>query len=322
MRLHSFFWPFFLIAAGLVWLLVEIHRIPVENLWALMYIWPFFLMAAGVSLILRARWPGIRMIVSGLIVLGMVLSILVAPQLGWNQAPSWGSFLLGDFGNFDGAVRGSGVVVSQTREVSDFNSIDVNFPVELTVQQGNAASAIVEAEDNLLPQLATRVSGNTLYIENSQPDWSRRVNPTRPVRINLTVKDLQKVAFPSAGTLRVEKFETGRLEVSISGAGTVTLMDLTAQALKVNLSGAGNITASGSVDNLNLDISGFGGFQGPDLASQTADITISGAGSATVWAKSSLNVAISGTGSVNYYGSPSVQRQVSGLGSINSQGNK
>jgi hypothetical protein len=322
MRNRSFFWPFILIATGVVWLLVELRFIPMENLWALMYIWPFFLMVLGIGLILRSRWPGIRMIVSGLIVLGMVLSIVFAPQLGWNKAPAWSSFHLGDYGYLNGSVRGSGVVASQTRELSDFNSIEINFPVELTVEQGAAATLTIAADDNLLPQLATRVSGNTLYIENNQPDWTRRVSPTQTVRINLTVKDLQKVDFPSAGILRVNKFQTNNLEVSISGAGTINLADLTAKSLSINLSGAGNITAKGSVDSLKTDISGFGSFQGGDLASQTADVTISGAGSATVWAKSSLNVDISGTGSVNYFGAPSVTRNISGLGSVISKGNK
>jgi hypothetical protein len=319
MRQRSLFWPFILIATGIVWLLVELRTIPVENLWALMYIWPFFLMAAGVGLILRSRWPVVRMFVSALIVLGMVLAIVFAPRLGWNRAPSWNFFnLVG----FNGSVRGSGVVVSQNRQVANFNSIEINYPVELTVQQGNSTSLTIAAEDNLIPQLATRVSGSTLYIENSQPDWTRRVTPTRPVVIHITVKDLQQVDFPSAGTLQVGKFQTDHLELSIRGAGTVTLSKLTVQDLSVTLSGAGNITASGSADNLNMDISGFGGFQGGDLASQTADVTISGAGNATVWTKNSLSVDISGTGSVNYYGSPSVQRNVSGLGSVNSLGNK
>jgi hypothetical protein len=319
MRQRSLFWPFILIATGIVWLLVELRTIPVENLWALMYIWPFFLMAAGVGLILRSRWPVVRMFVSALIVLGMVLAIVFAPRLGWNRAPSWNFFnLVG----FNGSVRGSGVVVSQNRQVANFNSIEINYPVELTVQQGNSTSLTIAAEDNLIPQLATRVSGSTLYIENSQPDWTRRVTATRPVVIHITVKDLQQVDFPSAGTLQVGKFQTDHLELSIRGAGTVTLSKLTVQDLSVTLSGAGNITASGSADNLNMDISGFGGFQGGDLASQTADVTISGAGNATVWTKNSLSVDISGTGSVNYYGSPSVQRNVSGLGSVNSLGNK
>ena len=87
MRNRSLFWPFFLIAAGLVWLLIEIRSVPVENLWALMYIWPFFLMAAGVGLILRSRWPVARMFVSGVLVLGMVGAVVFAPQLGGTRSP-------------------------------------------------------------------------------------------------------------------------------------------------------------------------------------------------------------------------------------------
>ena len=319
MRNRSLFWPFFLIAAGIVWLLVEMHNLPLENLWALMYIWPFLLMAAGVSLILRARWPVTRGFVSSVTVLCMLLAVLFAPRLGWNRAPAW-NFL--SIGGFNGSVAGSGVVVSQTRQLADFNIIEINYPVELTVQQGGANSITVTAENNLLPQLATRVSGSTLTIANNQPDWTRRVTPTRPITIHMTVKDLQQVDFPSAGTLTIANFQTDHMDVSISGAGTVNLSNLATHKLAVDLSGAGNITANGSTDNLDLDISGLGGFHGADLASQTSGITISGAGNATVWAKTNLNVQISGAGSVNYYGSPQVSRQVSGLGSVTSQGTK
>jgi hypothetical protein len=320
MRQRTLFWPFVLIATGVVWLLIQLRTIPVENLWALMYIWPFFLMAIGVGLILGSRWPVTRMIVSGLTVLGMVLAVVFAPQLGWNRAPVWNFF---SFNGVSGSVAGSGVVVSQTRQVADFNAIEINYPAEITIQQGATPSLKVEAEDNLIPQLATRVTGNTLHIENSQPDWLKRVNPTKPVRINMTVKDLTQVDFPSAGTLRVVALKTENLRVSISGAGSVTLSNLNiAHTLTVNLSGAGSISADGQVDTLSTDTSGFGSFRGDNLASQNAEVTISGAGNATVWAKSSLNVDISGTGSVKYYGSPSVQRNISGLGSVSSLGNK
>jgi hypothetical protein len=319
MRRRSLFGPFVLIATGLVWLLIELGNIPVGNLWALTYIWPYLLMAVGVGLVLGSRWPITRMFVSGLVVLGLVLAIVFAPQLSWNQAPAWGSFTWSDTG---GSIRGSGAVVTETRQVSNFDSLEVDFPAELTIQQGSSTSLTVEAEDNLMPQLATRVSGHTLYIENSQPDWTKRVNATRPVRIHMTVRDLKRVELPSAGTVHIEALEIDRLEISISGAGTVNVSDLSAQDLSIHLSGAGNITASGSVDNLSMDISGFGGFQGGDLASQAADITISGAGSATVWAVDSLSVGISGTGSVNYYGSPRVNQQISGLGSVSRSGDK
>jgi Putative auto-transporter adhesin, head GIN domain len=322
MRNRSLFWPFFLIATGAVWLLIEMRTIPFENLWAVMYIWPFFLMAAGIGLILRSRWPLARMFVSGLLVLGMVGAIVFAPQFSWNKAPAWGYFTFGNWGNFNGAVRGSGVVVTENRKPADFTSVEINYPVELTIQQGSATSLTIEGEDTVLPQLATRVSGNTLYIENNQPDWTKRVNSTHPVKIQMTVKDLEGVDFPSAGSLSIGSFHANQLDISISGAGSIHLSDLTAQSLTINLSGAGNITAGGKVDSLNMDISGFGGFQGADLASQSAHVTISGAGNATVWAKSDLKVNISGTGSVKYYGSPSVTKNVSGLGSVTGLGIK
>jgi hypothetical protein len=259
-----------------------------------------------------------------------VLSIVFAAQLGWNRPPAWdgihfndwGGISFGDNNPFNGSVRGSGVMASQTRNVANFNTIEINYPVELTVQQGSSVSVKVDAEDNLLPQLATRVSGSNLYIENSERDWTKRVNPTRSVKVSVTVPTLQQVDFPSAGTLTVESFQADQLRISISGAGKVDLNQLSAQSLTVALSGAGSISAYGKVDNLNLQISGLGSFQGPDLACRSADIDISGAGSATVWAINNLHAGISGTGSVRYYGSPTIQRDVSGLGSVVGLGNK
>lgn len=319
MRYRSYFWPFALIAAGVIWLLVEIGTIPVDNLWALTYIWPFLLMGIGVSLILRTRWPIARLFISGLLVAGIVLSIVFAPQLRWNNMPSWNWIT---FDGIHGSVRGSGHVVSQTRSVSNVTAVEINFPVDMTIKQGPTDSLTIEAEDNLMPQLDTRLSGGTLIIEDNERDYTRRVNATKPVRIDLTVTDLHRVDFPSAGTLDISGLKTTDLHIDVSGAGTITLTNLIAVSLEVNLSGAGSITASGKADTLSTDISGVGSFRGGDLASQTAHVSISGAGSATVWAKASLNADISGTGSVRYYGTPSVSKNVSGLGSVISQGNK
>ena len=49
----------------------------------------------------------------------------------WNKPPAWNFINLTDF---NGSVRGSGTITSQTRQVADFNSIVVNYPVELTIQ--------------------------------------------------------------------------------------------------------------------------------------------------------------------------------------------
>jgi hypothetical protein len=316
----SLFWPFLLIAAGVLWLLIKSGTIPSSNLWALTHIWPFLLIAAGVGIILRPYWRYTSVLLDVVIIGGAVLAILYAPQLGWAN-PS----MIAMFDNNDVFVgpgeRGSGNVVAQTRDVSDFRAIEVSYPAEVLVKQGAQESLKIEAEDNLLPNLKTEVRNGTLRIFYRR-EGGKHVNATKTPRITVTVKDLKDVEFNSAGELVVQKLKSDRLDISLSGAGNLELEEIQTPALSVSLSGAGSATASGLADELQLDISGFGDFKGSDLHSKEARVEISGAGSATVWVEDQLSAQISGAGSVGYYGSPTVDRQISGVGNVNALGKK
>ncbi|MGB7875102.1 MAG: head GIN domain-containing protein, partial [Anaerolineales bacterium] len=322
MKDRSIFWPLAMIAAGVLWLLIGLDIIPRTNLWALTHTLPYLLIALGLGLILRAYWRFAGMLVSLAVIVGAVAAVVYAPQLGWDDAPGWGL----DIWDFDpeigGAVAGSGVVKTETRRVSDFDSIVLEYPGEITVRQGESESVKIEAEDNLLAQLSTEVRNGTLYLENTERNWRDRVNPTEPVLVTITVVELNRVQFPTAGKMLIEELKTDSLSVSVSGAGDVTLKDLDAGSLDFSLSGAGNINVDGIAESLQLSISGFGNFNGGDLQSQSADVHISGAGSARVWAEESLSASISGAGSVDYYGDPTVDEHISGVGSVRSLGNK
>jgi hypothetical protein len=317
----SLFGPLLLIAAGVVWLLVQSESIPSANLWALTHIWPFLLIAAGLGIILKPYWRYASLVLDVLIIGGALLAIVFAPQLGW-AGPS----LSGIFSN-DGEVfmgpgeRGSGNVITETREVSGFHAIEIEYPATVFVRQGNQESLKIEAEDNLLPNLKTEVRNGTLEIFYRREN-DTHVNPTKTVRITIVVNDLDEVDFNSAGELTIEELKSENLDVSLSGAGNLELKDVQLDGLGVNLSGAGSMSASGVADNLNLNISGFGDFKGADLHGQIARVNISGAGSATVWADEELTAGISGAGSIDYYGSPSVTRHISGVGNIHHAGDK
>ena len=317
---RSLFGPLLLIAAGVIWLLVKAGTIPSENLWALTHIWPFLLIAAGLGIILRPYWSYTSIVLDIVLIGGAVLAILYAPQLGWNNPSTLIMFNNGE--PFIGpGERGSGHVITQTREVSDFHAIDVTYPAQVLVKQGGQESLQIEAEDNLLPGLQTQVRGNTLEIFYKTKD-GKHVNPTKPVKITVVVKNLTNVDFTSAGDLTIDSLETNSLDTSLSGAGNLKLNNVAAKDLSVDLSGAGSLNASGTADTLKLNISGFGSFKGADLHSQDARVDISGAGSATVWADKNLDAQISGAGSISYYGNPSVTKQISGVGGINQLGNK
>jgi Putative auto-transporter adhesin, head GIN domain/Domain of unknown function (DUF5668) len=316
----SLFWPLLLIAAGVMWLLVKSGTVPSANLWALTHIWPFLLIAAGVGIILRPYWQYTSLALDILIIGGALLAILYAPQLGWASPSMMTMFNTGD--SFIGpGERGSGNVVTETRDVSDFRAIEISYPSQVLVKQGSQESLKIEAEDNLLPNLQTQVRNGRLEVFYRR-EGGKHVNPTKTVKITITVKDLTDVDFSSAGELIVQKLKTDTLDISLSGAGNVELQDIETRALQVDLSGAGSATASGIADDLRLTISGFGDFEGGDLHDKDARVNISGAGSATVWVDDNLDAEVSGAGSVSYYGSASVTRQISGVGGVNHLGDK
>lgn len=316
----SIFGPLLLIAAGVIWLLTRAGTIPGANLWALTHIWPYLLIAAGIGLILRPYWKYVNIALDVLIIGGAVLAIVYAPQLGWDNPSMTMNFSDGDF-NVGHGQRGSGNIITETRKVEGFDSISVEYPARVFITQGAAESFKVEADDDFLPGLQTRVSGDRLVISYKAQD-GKRIDPTNLIVITIVVKDLNEVDFETAGELNITGIETDTLDVSVSGAGELKMKDLEAGKLSVNLSGAGNMEASGTADDLNVNISGFGSFNGKELHSQSADVNLSGMGSATVWVDDQLNAQISGAGSVNYYGSPSVTKQIGGLGSVSKAGDK
>ncbi len=317
---RSLFGPLLLIAAGVIWLLSRSGNIPTSNLWALTHIWPYILIAAGVGLILRPYWQFTSILMDVILIGGVLLAILYAPRLGWDNPMIISTMGDGDF-YIGPSKRASGAIVTETRDVTGFNAIEVSYPAQVYVTQGDSVSVEIEAQEDVLPGLKTRVRNDRLEIFY-KVDEGDHINPTKPVKINIVVTVLKNVDFESAGELTIEGLKADQFNVSISGAGNLKLNDISVQGLFVTLSGAGSMTAAGAADDFRLIISGFGSFSGKDLHTQTADVNLSGAGSATIWVDDQLDATISGAGSVNYYGSPRVSRQVRGVGSVSKSGDK
>jgi hypothetical protein len=311
MKQRSFSGPLLLIAAGAIWLLISLNVIPAANLWALLKLIPYLLIAFGLALLVRSRWALGGQVISALVILGAALAVYFAPQLGWDQPTSW---ILS--AGYPGGVQGSGKVVTESRKVSGFNEISLDFPAQYTIEQADTPSVKIEADDNLIPQIRTEVRSGTLVIENRETNWDVRVDPSSPVKITITVKDLQAIDFPSAGSLKVNNLQVDKLRLVLSGAGDVDLIGLKAGSIDSTLSGAGDIKAAGTVSEMRVEISGFGSFKAADLQAATATVKISGAGDAVVRVSKELHAIITGAGSIDYYGSPSVDQEISGAGSV------
>ena len=217
-----------------------------------------------------------------------------------------------------GGVPGSGKIQTETREPGAFEAIAIEYPgAEIIVQQGDKEVIEIEADDNLLPQLSTEVLSGTLTIKNVETDWKTTVNPSKSVKINIVVRDLNEILLSApVADLKVNDVQAGRLGLVVSGGAQVRLNGIQVDLLDSVLTATGDIQASGTADELKLVLSGLGDFNAADLQSNKADIELSGMGGATVRVEEELAATITGAGSIQYFGNPRVEQSVNGAGSV------
>lgn len=217
-------------------------------------------------------------------------------------------------------MRGSGNLVTETRQVSGYDAIVFSGMGEVEIIQDGNESITIETDDDVMPYVETEVRGGTLYV-GLDFGGLRSIIPTE-MNVTVHVADLTAVTASGTWEVRAETLEAESLEATISGTGSFSVGALTASDLNLVISGAGSMEIAGQVVSQGIEISGTGKYLAGDLQSETARVDISGSGKATLWVTESLEVTVSGSGTVEYYGRPQVSFDESGSGEIVGLGDK
>jgi hypothetical protein len=195
--------------------------------------------------------------------------------------------------NFGKGIKGSGNIMSETRNAANFNKIDVGgvFEVEIVAQKD--FSVQVEADDNLLPYIVTEVDGNTLEIKTR-----KSISSKNPLRVRISAPNIENL--------------------DISGASKISLANLKNESLNIDSSGASKINIDGETKNLIIDMSGASRLDAENLRAENVSVEASGASNASVFVSGDLKADLSGTSQVNYVGNPqNLQKKTSGASFVN-----
>lgn len=228
---------------------------------------------------------------------------------------------------------GNGVIITQTRDVSAFTGVESNGDFEVNIYPGEESGVQVEAAENLMNLIITRVSDGELIIETRRGNCIRS---SENIRVTVTVPDLNHVDLNGSGTVWCDTLSTQNLEVDLDGSGTIRCISLLVPTLNMDLTGSGKIETDGTFTTVNtvidgsgeiilygesqtadLRINGSGTIAGGELFTGTCYANITGSGAIYTWVKDLLEVEISGSGNVYYYGdSPVVNAHISGSGQV------
>ena len=212
--------------------------------------------------------------------------------------------------------KGTGDIVTESRDATPFHSIDVHKKVDVIIRQGNSYAISVEAGDNIIGGIETRISGEVLYITNENKcNWVRSYN--EPMRVYVTTPSLRYIYQRGNGNITSEGtlgFDTLYLETWNSGN-----ISLHSEAMVLETRqhvSVGDVSLSGNTEKLYVYNNGNGFAYLSGLHSKIAEVDARGTGETQVRADSLLHYSLSGIGNLYLYGAAVVTGTNTGGGSV------
>lgn len=211
------------------------------------------------------------------------------------------------------SISGNKKVVTENRTVNEpFTQIEASRGLDVEVTQSDILSIVVEADENLLDHIETKISNGTLKITSD-----KNIKRAKSKKIKISVSNPEKVRASSAAEI---EFKNTVIIPSItlkSSSGGEINATVEAENIIGESSSGGEISIEGKALFLEVSASSGGEIDAKDLLANEITASASSGGTVKVRPILSLDGKASSGGTINYYNEPkSVIKKVSSGGSI------
>ncbi len=202
-----------------------------------------------------------------------------------------------DLGN---GINGSGNVIKEKRTLTEtFTKIEVNRGIEVIVEQANETEIEVEADDNIIKHITTKVENNVLVITT---DESINSSDSQTVRVKMpTITSIESTSgsnIKSKNTLRGTQLKVD------SNSGSEIELQLEYDAVTAESTSGSEISLTGKALKLDTSSSSGSEINADNLISNTIVCDASSGSSTSVHPLLSLKAKASSGSSINYKGNP------------------
>lgn len=193
--------------------------------------------------------------------------------------------------------QGSGNIISETRNVDVFEEIKVSEGIEATVSNGPLAVR-VEADDNLIGYIRTRVSNGKLKVDldNMNVDDAH-------LKVFITAPDIRNVSASSGAEVDIEGVlkNTQAVEVDASSAAEIR-GSIDAPEVQLESSSGAELEIKGRTRTLSASASSGSRIDAEGLLSETATVRSSSGSTVRVFASVQLTAKASSGSSIHHRG--------------------
>lgn len=188
--------------------------------------------------------------------------------------------------------KGSGIAVTEERQIDEFDSISASGSANVRITIGPERSVKVTFDDNLISKCKTEVENGELKVYTTG-SWNSKIG----LNVEVTTPTLNSIEASGASDVVVDDYSGSELEVSVSGAAEADV--------------------NGLVGKLTLGVSGSGDAKMKELICKSADVSVSGAGDVTITATESVTARATGSGDIEIHGNPAqIAQSTTGAGDV------
>ena len=214
-------------------------------------------------------------------------------------------------------ITGNGNLKKETRKASNYTGISLSGHMNVEIAYGNSNDVTIEADENLLPYIETKVEDGNLVIRAKD---KVNLKSRNKMIINASATKLANIKIMGSGNINGKGDFTndGRTSIDVMGSGNVNLAFNSFNETKVSIAGSGNVDLKGKhTNNVTASVSGSGDINCSDVRTNDAFANVSGSGNIKVYATRTIDAKISGSGNVYYKGdAPKVSVKTSGSGRV------
>lgn len=196
-------------------------------------------------------------------------------------------------------VNGNGKVVKETRQLSGFKAISVKTAIHLFVSQGSEEKVVVEADENILPYLITKVSEGKLEIF-----IKGNINNSKEINAYVTVKQLNELEASSAAKIKSDgKLESEDLRISAT-SGSAVEVGVNCKSLEIKSSSGSASVITGSAASLRAEGSSGSAIVTSDLKAEKGELDASSGAALVVLVTKEVRARASSGGQISVTGNP------------------
>jgi hypothetical protein len=219
-------------------------------------------------------------------------------------------------GSTSSRINGSGRENEEVRALGTFSALRVSGPIDVELKASDREQVTVIFDDNLLPMVQTRVTGEATPTLEVQLAPGAAFKSSYGPRVVVEFKALSALSLRGSGDLHADVLRAPVLAIAMAGSGDIKIDRLDVDVLGVSISGSGDFRAAGRAADQGFSITGSGDVDAGNLVGRNVKVRIAGSGDASVHAEQLLDVAIAGSGDVVYRGTPVIRKSIAGAGDV------